>query len=154
MTTSDRRSRSVKLFVRGDPEPGTEARKRHVLERLSELQESGRLTEFEVHVWTKRICPSGPLRETTFHRTVLDTLREFRNWAERTGRSVDCAFKQHETHSVITGEEYSTISLPMMCLAVYEDGALSGVYPHSTDAGVRTIQHVLEQLTVSDDPFE
>lgn len=142
--------RTVDLYLRAEPQFGVEKQKETVIDRLSELEREGKIDGFHVYIWGREIRPTGPLEGTDYHQTVLTSLGEFEEWLRERGASVDQLFKRREIESNIVGEAYTVISLPMMCLAVYDDGELSGVYPCYDTDGTHTVGDCLSDLEAAD----
>lgn len=64
-------------------------------------------------------------------------------------RSLDPFFDSRVTTSRVTGEEYTTLRLPMVVMAEYEDGDVVHVTPHETDGSVRTVEDRSDRLEES-----
>jgi len=137
---------TVKLFLRADPELGCERQKQAVLEQLEALDANGRIDDYEINIWTKAIRLSGPLEGTSYYRTVINHYEAFQQWADEEGVLLNSAFKTESVECEITGEQYTVLSLPSICLAVYEDGELCAVYPHATDDTAQTASSCLQEL--------
>ena len=138
--------RTVTLFVRADPELGCENQKQAVLDRLVELEAEGRVDDYDVNVWTKAIRIAGPLEETTYYQRVFDHFTTFQQWAVTESVALRSAFNVEAVDCEITGETYRVLSLPCLCLAVYEDDELCAVYPHTDGGTTRTIGDGLDRL--------
>src|SRR6056297_3914947 len=149
---SETQHRTVRLFVRADPELGCEKQKQAVLDRIDELDDEDRIDDYEVNVWTKAIRIAGPLEGTTYYRRVFDHFTTFQQWAVTESVALRSAFNVEVVDCEITGETYRVLSLPCLCLAVYEDSKLCGVYPHVDGDTTRTIRHCLDQLEASSRP--
>lgn len=145
----EQQQKHLKLFVRADTELGCEARKQSVIERLDELESDDHIDSYDIHVWASEIRPAGPLRSTPYYQTVFTHLSDFQKWAESASVSLDFAFKRKTLSCEITGETYSVLSLPSMCLAVYDGTAIGGVYPHCNDEMLHTISGYLSQVESS-----
>lgn len=141
--------RTVRFFVRANPELGCEKRKQAVVDRLDELDADNRIDHYEVTVWTKAIRIAGPLEGTPYYRRVFDHFTEFQQWAIQESVALTSAFNVEAVDCEITDETYRVLSLPCLCLAVYEDDELRGVYPHADGDTTRTISHCLETLETS-----
>ncbi len=137
---------TVKLFLRADPELGCERQKQAVIDQLETLAARGQIDDYEVNIWTKEIRLSGPLEGTRYYQTVIDHFTAFQEWADETGVMLNAAFKTQSVDCEITGETYRVLSLPCICLAVYEDGELCAVYPHASGEMSQTASSCLEQL--------
>lgn len=138
--------RTVTLYLCAEPQFGVENQKQTVIDRLTDLERAGAIDEFETYIWGREIRTTGPLEGTSYHQTVLESLREFEEWLQRNGADADRLFKRREVDSTIVDETYSVISLPTMCLAVYEEGDLSGVYPYADGEGTHTVREGLSEL--------
>lgn len=144
MEVDDNYELRVKFYTRSFMPNGAEDVQERVLDQLADLREHGILSEFECEVWGKRVCTSG--RSKQFGQHAIDTVGQFRTWAEANDVSILPFFDERTSHSKITGETYSEIVFPMMCLAVYRDDDLVGVYPHADGDSVRTVPDFLASL--------
>lgn len=142
---------SAKLFVRADPESGTERQRQRIADQLSELEREGVLDSYEVIVWGRELRLQGALAGSEYHRTVLDHVESFDEWATRTGASLDPLFQRDHVESTLADEAYDRIALPVACLAVYRADDLDGVFPCRTAGGLCTILDYLEHVA-SDEP--
>ena len=143
---STRTNYSVTLFVRADPEFGAETSKEAIAQKLIDFDQADVIEEYSIQVWGKEFRPTGPLEGTKYHESLLAQLREFERWADRANTSLDRPFRRKAVTSSVTDEAYTAISLPMICLAVYRDGTLVGVYPHGDDTGTRSVEQALETI--------
>lgn len=152
MDTDTSSERSATLFLRADPEPGAEKPRQRVVERLSALERTGVFDEYEVVVWGREFRLDGPLEGTDYYRSVLDHLKTFHEWASRTGTSLDPVFERRQVESVLTGESFDVISLPVTCLAVYRGDDLDGVYPCRGADGPCSVSECLDRFESADTP--
>lgn len=150
---SKKQNRTVKLFIRADPELGCERQKQAVLERLDELEARGQIETYDLHIWAKEIRVAGPLEGTPYYQRVFDHFTAFQQWANKESVQLNSAFNIQLLNCEITGETYRVLSLPSICLAVYEDGELCGVFPHVDGDTVRTVSSCLDSLE-SSSPLE
>lgn len=146
ISESDNTNYTVTLFVRADPELGCERQKQAAIEQLETLAAEGRIAGYDVHVWTKAIRLRGPLEGTAYYRRVIEHIETFQQWADHEPVRLSPAFKLQTVDCEITDETYRVLSLPSICIAVYEDGELCAVYPHSTDETQRTASSCLNEL--------
>lgn len=123
-----------------------------LIKRLKQLDDAGSLASVDVHVWGREIGLSTTAVETDSGRSILDTVGEFRAWAEQNDISLERFYESRTRVSGLTGEEFTTLRLPMVALAEYEDGDLVSVTPHERESGVRTVDDRLDRLatTMSD----
>lgn len=144
-----RRERAVErqatLYTRGElPRPAT-AQRNAVVEELEVLAASGSLDAFDVVHWAKRVpADAEGARE-------LALVSEFREWAEEEGVSLAPCFETRECYGVRSGDVRTELVLPVLCLAVYENGDLVEVAPRETPAGVITVADCIANLQGADD---
>lgn len=137
-------TRRAELFVRSDlPRP---SRKRRVAieERLSQLQRRGVLDGFETTSWRKRIPVEGDEP-----RPERDRYNEFAEWAREAGACLAPFFDTRLCYSMETGEKRTELVMPVLCLAIYEDGELAQVAPLGRDGQTRSIDAFLTDLADS-----
>ncbi len=146
ISESENTNYTVTLFVRADPELGCERQKQVVIEQLETLDAEGRIAAYEIHIWTKAIRLRGPLEGTSYYQRVLEHVEAFQQWADDEPVRLNPAFKIQTVDCEITDETYRVLSLPSICIAVYKDGELCAVYPHSTDGTLRTASSCLNEL--------
>lgn len=97
-----------------------------VIDRLSRLDSNGDVAAFDIQTWPGKVV----LDEHTEHATVVERFEAFRSWADDRGVTVMPPFERRAVTSLV-GQKREVLTVPMMCLAVYEDGDLRGVYPCS-----------------------
>lgn len=143
MTRVDRPN--VKLFVRLDPEVGLESRKERVVERLTSLEGREAIADYDIFTWSRGIRLDGPLEESSYCRTLLEHVGELRAWIDE--NCVDsCGFDVQAVRSTVTGESYDVVSLPAICLAVYDGDELVDLYPRRTSETVENVDDGLASL--------
>jgi hypothetical protein len=122
------------------------------------LEAEGTIDNIEIEVWGKKICREVNGEEPALCYLALEKLDEFRDWAERNGRSLSPCFKERKIHSEITGEERIEIEIPIVCLGIYDGTDLLMMYPHTDDDGHYTVEDGLEfletQVDRSDQQFK
>ncbi|MBV0922973.1 hypothetical protein KTS45_02070 [Halomicroarcula limicola] len=134
-------TRRAELFVRSDlPRPSRE-RRAAVEERLGQLQRRGVLDGFETTTWRKRVPVEGDEP-----RPERDRYNEFAEWASETGACLAPSFDTRLCYSTETGEKRTELVLPVLCLAVYEDGELAQVAPVGAGGQTRSIDAFLAEL--------
>jgi hypothetical protein len=109
-----------------------------VIDRLGALASAGALDAYEVETWPDEIA----LSEHTRHDRVVETYEQFRAWADDTGVSITPPFDRRTVTSLI-GRTEEVLTLPVMCLAVYDDG-LRGVYPCNDGGETWTVTDYLD----------
>lgn len=147
--TADRET-VVELFVRAEPELGAERCKESVVDRLEELESEGHVDSYSVNAWSKSIRTSGSLAGTAFHEETLSRIEEFESWIRSAGNLPETAFARETVASPITGEEYAVVTLPVMCLAVYEDDELVHLHPGHDGLENHSVHECLDALAGED----
>lgn len=99
------------------------------LRHLEELNADGVIDDFTVGAWPAEVRLDDPAP----HSDVVDRFEAFDAWAEQWGVSIRPPFAVETRHFEIIGETRTVLITPVQCLAVYVDGALKEVFPHSTD---------------------
>ena len=115
-----------------------------VIDRLSSLSADGKIADFRVETWPDEVA----LSEHTEHSRVVERYKTFLLWASDHDRSISPPFERR-TVAPLVGESRDVLTLPIMCLAVHEDGSLCGVYPHVD--GDQTIS-VTDYLDACEEP--
>jgi hypothetical protein len=110
-----------------------------VIDHLSSLAAADAIGGFSVETWPDEL----PVSEHTEHSQVVEQYKEFLLWAEEHDRSITPPF-QRRTVTPLIGERRDVLTLPIMCLAVYEDDSLTGVYPNTHDGQTTSVVDYLE----------
>ncbi|ELZ94475.1 hypothetical protein C440_09863 [Haloferax mucosum ATCC BAA-1512] len=139
-------SKRVKLFLRADAEIGAECTKEAAVEKLTELVDAGRIDDYDVYVWGSDLRVDGPLANTAYGTELLEHIREFKQWATTNDVALEAAFTERRIVSSIADEHYDVVSLPTLCLGVYDDGELIGVYPCNDGEWACSVVEYLERL--------
>ncbi len=87
-----------------------------------------------------------PLEGTEYHKSVMDHVKEFEQWLAENSLSMDGLFSDRDIDSSISNERYSVKSLPLICLAVYQDDELRDFYPHRGSTNTYTVPDFLDSL--------
>lgn len=99
------------------------------LRTLDHLEDDGVIDEFEVNAWPGEVrMGAGPP-----HGDVVDVFEEFDAWADQWNVSIRPPFAVETRSSEITGETREVLITPVQCLAIYVNGVLGEVFPHSTE---------------------
>lgn len=117
-----------------------------VIDRLSALAARDAIGGFTVETWPDELAIS----EHTERGSVVERFKEFLLWADEHDRSITPPFERR-TVSPLVGESREVLTLPIMCLAVYEDGDLRGVYPNSDGEGTVSVTDYLDACDSADD---
>lgn len=132
------------LFVRTLGAPiGTHRRQSAILERIERLDRRDAIDTGRVTVWGDSVCVSACCADRAVVRSIRDRIESFREWS-RTRRDVATAFDSRAVRSSITGEQFDVIDLPTICLAVYVESSLEGLFPITVGDQELTIESYLE----------
>lgn len=99
------------------------------LRSLDRLEDEGVIDEFTVSAWPGEVR----LTDDPPHGDVVETFEEFDAWAEQWNVSIRPPFTVETRTSQITGESRDVLITPVQCLAIYVNGVLVEVFPHSSD---------------------
>lgn len=136
----------VELYARSSLPSVAQRRRATVARRLEDLVAAGHVGSLETETWSKKVA----LDEPSFER---ERYAAFREWASEVGVSLDPFFDTRDCYSMDTGERGERLVLPALCIAIYRNGTLQTVYPHSTPQGSRTVLDCLNAIeTVETDP--
>ena len=127
------------VYVRSPAPAATEQRQETVLARLRSLRDCGAVDEFSVTYWFRQALDRDG-------DPTMPAVAELEAWAEDHSVSLAPAFDRHERHNWYTGIDDAVVTLPVVCLAVYEDDELTAVYPHVCEDGPRSVADGIEQL--------
>jgi hypothetical protein len=135
----------VELYTRAGG-PDVWNHQRRTLDALDRLEQEGVVDEVSHDVWAETVPLAGRMSETTFHRRTVERVREFEDWAIRRDRHVSLPFDREERSSEFTGEHHHLLRVPAVCLAVYENGDLVGVFPRQEHGETVTVDDLVETL--------
>lgn len=93
-----------------------------------------------------RLSEDGP------HQEVIERFERFERWADRRGVSVRPPFERRTVTKAITDETRELLVTPLICLAVYRDEELVGVFPHSTEEDTYTVADAIATLRTGEVP--
>ncbi|MBZ6496690.1 HTH domain-containing protein [Natrinema longum] len=99
------------------------------VETLQACESDGAIDELLLRSWPKEVA----LSEESPHQEVLANYERFVRWADERGVSVRPPFRERSTTSQVTGETRDRLVTPLLCLELYADDELVGVFPHSTE---------------------
>lgn len=148
MPSGDTHTRA-ELYVRSLAPRGAQASQEAVVQRLLDM-ESERGLEFSVTVWGDRIATDSAVTRTEAGRTTVETVRRFESWAAANGYTVEPFFSDVQRESLVDGA-YDAIVPPHLCLALYEDGDVAGVFPCSDREAHYTVKDALEAMTAGEE---
>lgn len=140
MTTGTPRGEfTVRMFVRpmSLAEPIDEK-----IHRLQQLEAEGVLDALVVQAWPDEV----PLSSDHTGTDVVETYQRFAAWAAREDKSIEPSFDTRTRHSMVTDESREILTMPVMCLAVYDGEALRAVYPHTDEDGHHPVAAAIDAL--------
>ena len=130
-------NRRLAVYLRRPVADGTERRQTSVLGRADALRQQGLVDGVDVTYWHRLSTGVDP-REAS----AIETMEQ---WAADHGCTLAPTFDRHDRHSVFTGDD-SVVTLPVVCVACWEDDELVGVYPHLGPCGHCTVADGLDRI--------
>lgn len=140
-------TRRAELFVRADLPTPSEKRRTAVESRLQELRCQGVFDGVETTVWEKRVPVSGD------SCPEKSRYNEFAEWATDAGVCLAPFFDTRECYSFDTGEKRRELVMPVLCLAVYDDGELTQVAPFARGGAPHSIEDYLDDIETGREPI-
>ncbi|SEW32309.1 HTH domain-containing protein [Natrinema salifodinae] len=104
------------------------------IETLRACESEGAIDDLLLRSWPKEVA----LSDDSPHQEVLENYERFTRWAGERGVSVSPPFRERSTTSQVTGETRARLVTPLLCLELYADDDLIGVFPHTDDATEET----------------
>lgn len=95
-----------------------------VVDRLGALRSAGEVADFDIETWPDVVA----LSHHTDHTEVVEAYETFREWADDHDVAITPHFQRQTTTSVV-GRTEDLLTLPTLCLAVYDEDGLRGVFP-------------------------
>ena len=122
---------SVEVFVRSlSPPLGVRGRQEALLRQLSELHSSGIVDSFDVDLWGNGVCLCDVCASEAVAKSTHDKVDEFEAWAAE-AETVRLPFERRTRESLLAQTTVEDLQVPAICLGVYSDSALRGVFPCS-----------------------
>lgn len=131
------------MYLRSLPSTGVDQPQREHIERLQTMEQAGAIAGFEVEVWGEKI-PRDP--QTSVGRAMLDRIRTFEAWSDRTGTSLAPFFETHTAGSLLTDDTTSYIVPPVCCLVERDGDTIHQIAPCSNDGTVQTVADRLDVI--------
>lgn len=103
------------------------------IEGLGRAVEDGSVDEFELFVTGETFVPGSAAARTAVGRDLSRRVADIRDWATRTGASVDPYFEPDDVDCRFTDEQYTCVRFPTLSLVEYHDGELAFVAPARVD---------------------
>lgn len=136
----------AQLYVRSQAGRASRPEQQATIARLRRLAADGTIDRFDVYVWGREICPDETARETDCFAKTAGKLTELEHWARDDDVSLDRTFRRYELRCEFTGDAYVVVSTPVLCLAVYDDAELVGVYPCEVGGDHLSVADGLDRL--------
>ncbi|ELY62191.1 HTH domain-containing protein [Natronolimnohabitans innermongolicus] len=120
------------------------------IETLRACESEGAVDDLLLRSWPKEIA----LSDDSPYQEALESFERFERWADRRGVSVRPPFRERTTTSQITGETTKLLVTPLLCLELYADDELVGVFPHTdeTTDETHTSDEAIAALRTGDRP--
>ncbi|MDF9746715.1 HTH domain-containing protein [Natrinema salsiterrestre] len=99
------------------------------IETLQACESEGAIDDLLIRSWPKEVA----LSEESPHQEVLTNYETFAQWADERGVTVRPPFRERSTTSQVTGKTRDLLVTPLLCLELYADDELLGVFPHSDE---------------------
>ncbi len=122
-----------------------------MLDSLEALEDGGYFEDVTARLWGKRVGLSTMASRTEEGADILDSVAEFRAWADRTGARIEQFFPTRQMESKLVEERYIVQELPTLALAEYEDGELVHVTPCVADGSVETVEDRVSTISAMAD---
>lgn len=139
MTGGDQPDTRATLFVRASAPGPARDRQEECLDRLRRLEAAGRLS-LSVETWESEVPMDGPVG------SARDRYAEFTRWASDREAVLTPFFEVRERTSLVDSERREVLSLPVLCLAVYDGDDLRAVYPHADGEDVYSVPDGIDAL--------
>lgn len=120
------------------------------IETLRACESEGTVDELLLRSWPKEVA----LTDESPYQEALESFERFDDWAAKRGVSVRPPFRERSTTSQITGETKELLVMPLLCLELYADDELVGVFPHTDEEAeeTRTTDEVIATLRTGELP--
>ena len=131
----------ITVYLRSPVPEGTEQRQSYILGRADSLRQQGLVDGLTVSYW-HRLSTGATPRESA----EIDTLER---WAADNGCTLAPAFDRRAGRG-------DAVTLPLACVAYWEDDELVAVYPHAGTCGHCTVVDGLDRIEAalrSDEPL-
>ncbi|SIR84323.1 HTH domain-containing protein [Natronorubrum thiooxidans] len=99
------------------------------VETLRACESEGAIDDLLLRSWPKEIA----LTDTSPYQEALESFERFEAWADEQGVSIRPPFKKRTSTSQLSGETRELLVMPLVCLEVYADDELVGVFPHTDE---------------------
>lgn len=118
------------------------------IETVRACESEGTIDDLLLRSWPKEVKLSGD----SPYQEALEAYDRFRTWADHQGVDVCPPFRERTTTSQVTGETNELLVTPLLCLELYADDKLVGVFPHSAGDETITTEDAIASLRCGDVP--
>lgn len=146
---TDARPPRIELWLRGSVPVDIRRTQMAVHDRLQQRCADGTIDDVAVHTWEREAYVPTDDRAKT---EACEKFDEFERWATEHDWELEPGFDRHRRSSIHTDEPVEAVTLPIMCLAVYDDRSLRAVAPCSDGDRVFTVHDCLAALDVEAGP--
>ncbi|ELY38303.1 HTH domain-containing protein [Natronorubrum tibetense] len=105
------------------------------IETLQACDSEGTIDDLLLRSWPKEIA----LTDNSPYQEALDSFERFEAWAADQGVSIRPPFQERTKTSQVTGETTELLVTPLLCLELYADDELVGVFPHTDEESEETL---------------
>lgn len=138
----------LELYLRSlAPTPGTHTGYLEMRNRLDHAIGAGVVDACGTTVLGEKICLCDRCQETRLGRRLAETCFELRDGGDPDVDPV--GFDERPIRSEMTGESYTVLVPPTVCLGVYEGDSLVGVFPSRIDGDVYEVSDFVRALSRS-----
>ncbi|MDS0258650.1 hypothetical protein NDI56_04390 [Haloarcula sp. S1CR25-12] len=127
----------LSVYLRSPVPEGTEQRQNSVLGRVDSLRRQAFVDEVAVTYWQRLSTGVDPKESSD--------IEALERWAADNGCTLAPTLDRHDRHSVFLGSD-SVVTLPVVCVAYWEDDELRGVFPHVGPCGHCTVADGLDRV--------
>lgn len=99
------------------------------VETLRACESEGAVDDLLLRSWPKEVT----LTDDTPYQEALESFERFEQWADRRGVSIRPPFRERTATNQISGGTTDLLIMPMLCLELYADDELVGVFPHTDE---------------------
>lgn len=112
------------------------------VETLRQCERDGRIGSLVLRSWPEEV----DYTDDSSYQEVVDRFEEFERWADRRGATVRPPFRTRTSTSLVTDEQKELLVTPTICLSLYDDDRLVGVFPHNEGDTTYTVPDAIAAL--------
>jgi len=134
--------REAVLYMRSVAPSGINHVQEETIERLEHLRDDNGLDAVDDEIWGHSI-PADDSKVA-----VKKAYDEFEEWADEHGYTLAPAFHVRETGTIVSERSHTVISVPLLCLGIYNASEVEAVFPCTDEERTYTIEDGLRALEV------